>query len=65
MVGKGQVATFSCRVGCTYVRWLGKVLGGGWMEPERAFDIAELGWQKSWLVGPSIRVVLAEISQEA
>lgn len=35
------------------------------MDGARAFDIAELGWQKSWLVGPSIWVVLAEISQEA
>lgn len=44
-----------------YVRWL-----GGWIHHgARAFDIAELGRQKSWLVGPSIRVVLAEISQEA
>lgn len=35
------------------------------MDGARAFDIAELGRQKSWLGWSSIRVVLAEISQEA
>lgn len=33
-----------------YVRWLGKVLGGGWMEPERLILRSLAGKSRGWLV---------------